>query len=241
MWALRITISLHIERRAGGTFVFVKPSLAKVLRHSSAPQWSFGQPSMPLRFPIRDARTLQLNSIPIALPHPRRERLPSNFRVQPRRRNLWGTDTSNGCWSSGGTETGNRQRGSTVRTAYSSETTRGFARLTARAELEKHRIVVSEIHPFIIATNFGNNRMGNPAGNGPSSNYAEGDKPEFIAKLVLQAVEEGQAQYSRMIAFAKWPASLRRCAPPVEDFRNQIHALWDPLNRFAAQRSVPHD
>jgi short-subunit dehydrogenase len=39
----------------------------------------------------------------------------------------------------------------------------GFS-LTARAELEKDGIVVSEIYPFITATNFGKNRMGNPAG-----------------------------------------------------------------------------
>jgi short-subunit dehydrogenase len=70
----------------------------------------------------------------------------------------------------------------------------GFS-LTARAELEKDHIVVSEIYPFITATNFGKNRMGNPVGGGPSAHYAEGDKPEFVAGLVLQAVEEGQAQY----------------------------------------------
>jgi NAD(P)-dependent dehydrogenase (short-subunit alcohol dehydrogenase family) len=70
----------------------------------------------------------------------------------------------------------------------------GFT-LTARAELEKDRIVVSEVYPFITATNFGNNRMGNPAGGGPAARYADGDKPEFVAGLVLQAVEEGQAQY----------------------------------------------
>jgi short-subunit dehydrogenase len=69
----------------------------------------------------------------------------------------------------------------------------GFS-LTARAELEKDHIVVSEIYPFITATNFGKNRMGNPS-SGPASNYAEGDKPEFVANLVLQAIEEGQAQY----------------------------------------------
>jgi short-subunit dehydrogenase len=51
----------------------------------------------------------------------------------------------------------------------------GFS-LTARAELEKDHIVVSEIYPFITATNFGKNRMGSPAGGGPASNYAEGDK-----------------------------------------------------------------
>jgi len=70
----------------------------------------------------------------------------------------------------------------------------GFS-LTARAELEKDRIVVSEIYPFITATNFGRNRMGDPASGGPSTDYADGDKPEFVAGLVLQAIEEGQAQY----------------------------------------------
>lgn len=70
----------------------------------------------------------------------------------------------------------------------------GFS-LTARAELEKDRIVVSEIYPFITATNFGKNRMGNPAGGGPPAVYADGDTPEFVASLVVQAVEEGQAQY----------------------------------------------
>ena len=70
----------------------------------------------------------------------------------------------------------------------------GFS-LTARAELEKDGIVVSEVYPFITATNFGKNRMVNSAGGGPSANYAEGDKPEFVADLVLKAIEEGQAQY----------------------------------------------
>src|SRR5215469_7606501 len=70
----------------------------------------------------------------------------------------------------------------------------GFT-LTARAELEKDGIVVSEVYPFITATNFGKNRMGNPAGGGPAANYAEGDKPEFAAGLVVKAIEEGQAQY----------------------------------------------
>jgi short-subunit dehydrogenase len=70
----------------------------------------------------------------------------------------------------------------------------GFS-LTARAELEKDRIVVSEIYPFITATNFGKNRMGSPAGGGPEANYADGDKPEFVASLILEAIEEGHAQY----------------------------------------------
>jgi short-subunit dehydrogenase len=70
----------------------------------------------------------------------------------------------------------------------------GFS-LTARAELEKDGIVVSEVYPYVTATNFGRNRMGDPAGGGPSANYADGDTPEFVAGLVLRAIEEGQAQY----------------------------------------------
>jgi short-subunit dehydrogenase len=70
----------------------------------------------------------------------------------------------------------------------------GFS-LTARAELEKDKIVVSEVYPFITATNFGKNRMGNPAGGGPASSYASGDTPEFVANIILQAIEEGHAQY----------------------------------------------
>ena len=66
---------------------------------------------------------------------------------------------------------------------------------TARGELEKDRIVVSEIYPYITATNFGKNRMGKAAAGGPSTNYGDGDKPEFVAGLILQAIEEGQAQY----------------------------------------------
>ena len=70
----------------------------------------------------------------------------------------------------------------------------GFS-LTARSELETDGIVVSEIYPSITATNFGMNMMGTPAGSGTPSNFANGDAPEFVAGLVLQAIEEGQAQY----------------------------------------------
>ena len=52
---------------------------------------------------------------------------------------------------------------------------------------------MSEVYPFVTATNFGKNRMGNPVGGGPSTHYADGHKPEFVAGLVLQAIEEGQA------------------------------------------------
>src|SRR5579872_788813 len=70
----------------------------------------------------------------------------------------------------------------------------GFS-LTARAELAKDGIAVSEIYPFITATNFGRNRMGKRAGGGPSADYAAGDTPEFVAGLIVRAIEEGQAQY----------------------------------------------
>ncbi len=70
----------------------------------------------------------------------------------------------------------------------------GFS-LTARAELEKDRIVVSEVYPVITATNFGNNRVGKPASGGPPANYANGDTPEFVASLILRAIDEGHAQY----------------------------------------------
>jgi len=69
----------------------------------------------------------------------------------------------------------------------------GFS-LTARAELAQDGIVVSEVYPYITATNFGKNRMGNPAGGGPSSHYAEGDTPEFVADLILKAITDGEAQ-----------------------------------------------
>jgi len=70
----------------------------------------------------------------------------------------------------------------------------GFTQ-TARAELEKDGIVVGEVYPVVTATNFGVNRMGNPAGGGPSSDYASGDTPEFVAEIIVKAIEEGGAQY----------------------------------------------
>ena len=70
----------------------------------------------------------------------------------------------------------------------------GFS-LTARAELAGDGIAVSEVYPFITATNFGRNRMGHPAGGGPGANYADGDTPEFVAEIIVKAIEEGGAQY----------------------------------------------
>lgn len=70
----------------------------------------------------------------------------------------------------------------------------GFS-LTARAELAGDNIAVSEVYPFVTATNFGKNRMGNTAAGGPSTNYAGGDTPEFVADIIVKAIEEGGAQY----------------------------------------------
>ena len=70
----------------------------------------------------------------------------------------------------------------------------GFS-LTARAELEKDRIVVGEIYPSMTATNLGKNSMGNLAGAGPRTNFVDPDPPEFVADLVLKAIDEGKAQY----------------------------------------------
>ncbi len=68
----------------------------------------------------------------------------------------------------------------------------GFT-LTARAELEKDGIVVGEVYPFITATNFGRNRMG-AQGAGPAASYATGDSAEFVAGLIVKALEDGAAQ-----------------------------------------------
>ncbi len=70
----------------------------------------------------------------------------------------------------------------------------GFTQ-TARAELAADGIVVGEVYPGITATNFGKNRMGNPAGGGPAANYAAGDTPEYVAEITLTAIVEGGAQY----------------------------------------------
>jgi NAD(P)-dependent dehydrogenase (short-subunit alcohol dehydrogenase family) len=40
-------------------------------------------------------------------------------------------------------------------------------------------------------------------GGGPAASYADGDKPEFVADLVLQAIENGQAQYFRQRSAAR--------------------------------------
>ena len=64
--------------------------------------------------------------------------------------------------------------------------------LTARTELARDGIVVSEVYPSLTATNFGGNRRGS---GGPTGDYAAGDAPEVIAALILRAIDEGGAQY----------------------------------------------
>ncbi len=66
----------------------------------------------------------------------------------------------------------------------------GFTQ-TARAELAADGIVVSEVYPTLMATNFGANRIGT----GPDADYTAGDSPGFVAGLIAQAIEEGGAQY----------------------------------------------
>ena len=66
----------------------------------------------------------------------------------------------------------------------------GFTQ-TARMELAADGIVVSEVYPTLTATNFGANRIGT----GPDADYTVGDRPEFVAGLIAQAVEGGGAQY----------------------------------------------
>jgi NAD(P)-dependent dehydrogenase (short-subunit alcohol dehydrogenase family) len=66
---------------------------------------------------------------------------------------------------------------------------------TARVELEPDGIVVSQVYPFITATNFGLNRMGERAPGGPGTDYSSGDSPEYVAELILRAIQEGGAEY----------------------------------------------
>lgn len=62
---------------------------------------------------------------------------------------------------------------------------------TARAELARDGIVVSEVYPTVTATNFGANRVGT----GPDADYSAGDPPRHVAGLIAAAIEEGGAEY----------------------------------------------
>jgi short-subunit dehydrogenase len=70
----------------------------------------------------------------------------------------------------------------------------GFG-LTAREELSGDGIVVSQVYPFITATNFGRNRVSADENGGPASDYSQGDTPEFVADLILQAIRVGEPEY----------------------------------------------
>lgn len=68
--------------------------------------------------------------------------------------------------------------------------------LTAREELEKDKIVVSIVYPYITATNFGNNVMGT----GPRKPeemdplIPSADPPEYVAGKILEVIESGEAE-----------------------------------------------
>ena len=80
----------------------------------------------------------------------------------------------------------------------------GFS-LTARAELEKGRIVVSEIYPFVTATNFGKNRMGiRPAADRrPITPMLT--SPNSWPVSFCRPSRKGRLSISRMIGSVKWP------------------------------------
>jgi NAD(P)-dependent dehydrogenase (short-subunit alcohol dehydrogenase family) len=72
--------------------------------------------------------------------------------------------------------------------------------LTAREELAKDGIVVSQIYPGITATNFGVNKLvadeeKGSSGSGPVRDYSKGDPPEVVAELIVKALTEGEAEY----------------------------------------------
>lgn len=70
----------------------------------------------------------------------------------------------------------------------------GFG-LTAREELAKDGIVVTQVYPFITATNFGKNRMGISKEGAPATDYSQGDAPEYVADIILESIREGGAEY----------------------------------------------
>jgi NAD(P)-dependent dehydrogenase (short-subunit alcohol dehydrogenase family) len=81
----------------------------------------------------------------------------------------------------------------------------GFS-LRARAELEKDRIIVSEIYPFIPQPNFGKNRMGNPTDGGPPANYASGDMPESPVSF-CKPLKQATLNTSPTTDYASWRGS----------------------------------
>lgn len=70
----------------------------------------------------------------------------------------------------------------------------GFG-LTAREELSGDGIVVSQVYPFITATNFGKNRIVAAEHGGPAADYSQGDSAEFVADIIVKAIIEGESEY----------------------------------------------
>jgi len=72
--------------------------------------------------------------------------------------------------------------------------------LTAREELAKDGILVSQVYPGMTATNFGVNKAvadleKGATGSGPVRDYSKGDAPEMVAELIVKALAEGDAEY----------------------------------------------
>ena len=72
--------------------------------------------------------------------------------------------------------------------------------LTAREELAKDGIVVTQVYPGMTATNFGVNKHvadleKGASGTGPVRDYSKGDSPEDVAALIAKSYLEGEAEY----------------------------------------------
>ncbi len=80
--------------------------------------------------------------------------------------------------------------------------------LTAREELAKDKIVVSVVYPYMTATNFGKNIMGE---DGPRSEVPDdpiipgADPPEYVASKILEVIESGVAE----LPVHEWMRDLR--------------------------------
>ena len=66
--------------------------------------------------------------------------------------------------------------------------------MTAREELQSDNIVVSEVYPYITDTNFGKNKIC-ASESVDSVDYTQGDSPEYVAGIIINAIEEGSPQY----------------------------------------------
>jgi short-subunit dehydrogenase len=74
--------------------------------------------------------------------------------------------------------------------------------LTARAELKGDNISVSVIYPYITSTDFGKNTIKssesmsweNEEPESAQEAWSKADPPEYVAKLIVEAIEEGMAE-----------------------------------------------